>query len=115
MKKSFAALVFGAVMAAAPAASADALDNLFRNTLVAQVSGAELRFHFNPDHTYVMTLPDGTTLPGAWTNENGQWCAGLQGAVPDCYPIESVERDVGDTWTMASGLGEVTYTLVAGR
>lgn len=114
MKRILAALALGAAALASPA-FAGTVENAFGNTMVAQVAGGpEVRIHFNADSSYVMNLPDGTTVPGAWALQNGQLCMTPQGGAAQCYP-DPGDHKVGDSWTATGPDGDMTLSLVAGR
>lgn len=114
MKRILTALAFGAAALATPA-YAGTLDNWFGNTLVVQVAGGpEIRMQFNPDNSYVMALPDGTAVNGAWTMQNGQLCLTPQGGAAECHP-DPGEHAVGDTWNATGPQGDMTLTLTQGR
>lgn len=114
MKKLIAALAFAA--AAALPAAAGTIENSFGNTLnVTLADGTTLAFHFNPDNTYVMKLPDNSTVSGSWALQNNQLCLTPAGGAPDCHP-DPGNYNVGDTWTGVNGQGqEMSLSLTAGR
>lgn len=114
MKRIMTALAFAAALAAP--AFAGTLENSFGNTLnVALADGTALKFYFNADHSYTMTLPDNTAVPGTWTLENNQLCLTPQGGAPDCHP-DPGNHAVGETWTATNGQGQsMTLSLTQGR
>lgn len=114
MKKLIAAFALAAAMAV-PAA-AGTIENAFGNTLNVQLAdGTALAFHFNADNTYVMKLPDNSTVNGTWALQNNQLCLTPQGGAPDCHP-DPGNHNVGESWTGVNGQGqEMTLSLTAGR
>ena len=125
MSKHFiiAALAAGASFAVAGTAlAADAMADTYGNTVVvADGSGAAVKYFFNADKTWSAALPDKSMAKGSWTADDKQICvtvaepaAMANGGKPTCSPLEA--HKVGDTWKSTNSAGQTaTISIVAGR
>lgn len=114
MKKLAMALAVSAAMFAG-AAFADTIANAEGNTfVVTDGSGAQARYHFNADNTFVAHTPEGE-VSGVYELADGQLCLTPTGGERGCVPYAG-DKNVGDTWTQPGTDGsEITVTLEAGR
>ena len=114
MKKLAAVLALGAALTAG-AAFADTVANAEGNTFVVTYSnGAQARYHFNADGTFMAHTPNGD-VSGTYELNGGQLCITPTGGEAGCVPYAG-DKNVGDTWTQTAADGsEITVTLEAGR
>lgn len=116
MRKAIAALAAGACLFAG-IAFADTMSATFGNTVTTQgPDGAVVRWQFNADNSYSVTLPDGATAAGTWELGGGQLCVTpTGGGQRQCAPLAD-GKGVGDTWVTTNDAGEsVTVAIIAGR
>jgi len=115
MKKLAALLAFGAVLSAG-AAFAQTMQNAYNNTIViTYANGAQARYHFNADGTFMLHTPDGQHVTGAYVIEGDQICLTPNGGQRACTEYVG-DKNVGDTWTQTATDGsQITVTLQAGR
>lgn len=97
-------------------ANAGTIEASFGNTLSAtDANGAVTRYYFNADHTYAMTLPNGTRIEGTWEADAQQTCLTPTGGARDCNAFES-QHVLGDNWnvTMPDG-STLVVAITPGR
>ena len=114
-----AAILCGASFAALPAL-ASTWSGVADATIVSTYTdGRVVKVYVNPDHTYSITLPGGTTLKGDWADANGQSCfhqkdpAPAADVKPACFPVK--EYKVGDTFSGEDAGGKFSAVIKAGR
>lgn len=97
-------------------AHANTIEASFNNTLSAtDSSGRVTRYYFNADHTYSMSLPDGSTITGTWEADDQQACLTAAGGERTCNPYEG-NKSLGDTWHVEMPDGsQLTVAITAGR
>jgi hypothetical protein len=115
MKKMVAALAIAAAMTAGPV-FADTMENAYGNTVVVRYpDGNALRYHFNADHTFSATLPDGSTMQGTYEVAGDQICLTPAGGQQACTGYVG-DKSVGDTWTQTATDGSsISVSIEAGR
>lgn len=113
-----AAALYGAALG--PALAGDTWEGAYGGTIVSTyASGSVVKVYVNADHTYSITLPNGSTLKGTWADGDGGSCftttdpPPAPGAKPTCFPIK--EYKIGDTFTGEDTTGKFTGVIVAGR
>ena len=100
-------------------AADDVMAGFYGNTAVATGGMAELHFHYNPDHSFLMDVPAfHMQFKGTWKIVGTDLCRTYEkpppGAEnPSCSPVHP--RKVGDTWTVTTGSETRTVTLVKGN
>ena len=116
--KRMLALAF--LAAAAVPASADTWSAAYNGTIFSTYTdGRTARVYVNPDHTYVIALPNGATLKGVWNDANGMSCFTITnppqppGTPPTCFPAK--EYQVGESFPGHDTTGQFTGTIRPGR
>lgn len=114
--KKFAVILAAMVALGAGAAFADTISNAYGNTIVVTYpNGAVARYFFNADNTFTATVPDGSTINGAFEEVGGQICLTPAGGQRECTVVES-GKNVGDTWTQSGADGSsIGVAITAGR
>jgi len=114
--KKFALVLAAMAALGAGAASAETIANSYGNTVVVTYpNGAAARYFFNADNTFTATLPDGSSVSGAFELVNGEVCLTPAGGERQCTIVEQ-GKNVGDSWTQAGGDGSsIGVSIVAGR
>lgn len=114
--KKFVVTLAAMVALGSGAALADTMTNSYGNTIVVTYpNGAAARYFFNADNTFTATLPDGSSVSGAFEIVGGEVCLTPAGAERQCTVVEQ-GKNVGDTWTQAGGDGSsIGVAIVAGR
>lgn len=115
-------VLFGAALSVGFAVSASAGDDVmagyYGNTAIATGGMAETHTVYNADHTFAMKAPAfGVEYDGKWALDGANLCRTFDKAptgVPNplCTPVEA--HKVGDTWTVTTGGGTRTVTIVKG-
>jgi hypothetical protein len=104
----------------ASSAFAGTWDGAYGNTIVSTYSnGNVVKVYVEADHTYSITLGDGSKLKGTWADGSGGSCFTVTdpppkpGATPTCFPIKDYK--VGDTFAGSDSFGSFTGVVNAGR
>ena len=110
-----AALALAALWASP--ASAETMDAILANTLTTQgADGAVVRWTFNADGTYRMTLPTGQSYGGAYVADAQHFCITPAGGAQSCVAAAPEGKWIGDTWQALDAAGNrVSVAIVAGR
>ncbi|MEJ0028594.1 MAG: hypothetical protein WDN01_21430 [Rhizomicrobium sp.] len=105
---------------ATPALAGDTWTGAYSGTIVSTYAdGSVVKVYVNPDHTYSITLPNGSTLKGIWADGDGGSCFTTTdppqpaGTKPACFPIKDYK--IGDTFAGEDATGKFTGVIVAGR
>jgi len=118
VRSVFLGIVCSVCFAVSARAADDVMAGFYGNTTVATGGKAETHSLYNPDHSFVMKVPMyGMEFKGTWTVNGSQLCRTFDSPPPGvtnplCTPIEA--HKVGDTWTVGTGSGQRTVTLVQG-
>lgn len=107
-----------AAFAGSEATSDDLMAGYYGNTTISTGGRAEVHFHYNSDHTFVLEVPAyAMEFKGTWAVKGSTICfdyeippPGIDN--PDCSPL--VPHKVGDSWTETSDGRTRKLTLVAG-
>ena len=104
----------------ASSAFAGTWDGAYSNTIVSTYSnGTVVKVFVEPDHTYSITMRDGSKLKGIWADGAGGSCFTVTdpppkpGVTPTCFPIKNYK--VGDTFEGSDAFGNFTGVVQAGR
>ncbi len=114
MMFGLAALTAG--LALVTTASADNIEGMVGNTAVCTApDGATTKVYVESGGTFTISLPDGSTQSGAVQDDGSQICYTESGSSdpPVCTP--SVDRKVGDTWTVEARGQTQNCSLQSGR
>ncbi len=108
------------VAATAPALAGDTWAGAYGGTIVSTyANGSVVKVYVNADHSYSITLPNGSTLKGTWADGEGGSCFTTTdppqpaGTKPACFPIKDYK--IGDTFAGEDATGKFTGVIVAGR
>jgi hypothetical protein len=95
-------------------------DGAYGNTIVSTYSnGNVVKVYVEADHTYSITLGDGSKLKGTWADGSGGSCFTVTdpppkpGATPTCFAIRDYK--VGNTFSGSDSFGSFTGVVQAGR
>lgn len=117
MKHTTLAIAFALAALAGPALAATTMDAILANTLTTQgADGAVVRWTFNADGSYRMTLPNGQTSAGTYAADAQTFCITPAGGQQTCVAPAPEGKGVGDSWQTKDAAGAaVTVAIVAGR
>lgn len=116
------AFCVGAIVCAGLASSAlaDTWTGAYGNTIVSTYSdGRVVKVYVEADHSYAITLPDGSKLTGTWADGADGSCFTVTnppqpaGAKPTCFALK--EYKVGDTFEGSDSTGSFKGVVQAGR
>ncbi len=106
-------------LAIASTASADNTEGMVGNTAVCSGPDGSTKVYLENSGAFVLTLPNGQSVTGTVHDDGSQICytelspAPPAGTAPVCTP--SVNRKVGDTWSVDARGASQSCSLQAGR
>jgi hypothetical protein len=115
MRRALAAIAL--VLAASPAAWADTLDVLKKNTLtLTDAGGGVTTLLLSDEGRMEQTDPAGTWAAGFWSMEARDLCWTARGKPGLCIPL-AADKEVGDAWEISGPTGRVVWSarIVEGR
>ena len=122
MRKLIVAVAASFFIAGAAQAGDEAVAAAFGNTVtLTNTQGQVSKLLMDADHSYALTVPDGTVHKGTWAINADQLCFTQtepapppENAGPNCSPVGPT-RAVGETWVDGEGAEAQTISIVAGR
>jgi len=102
----------------ASAAAADNTEGMVGNTAVCTTSdGGQTKVYVESGGTFTLTLPDGQQTSGTVADDGSQICYTQTNPSTNDPPVcvSSVDRKVGDTWTVEARGQTQNCSLQAGR